>query len=281
MLLSRMLLPPFMFPNWFGLFCAGIALVAFFVSYGLTKRMTVKKRVLWTMVAVGLALPGASFAAYYAHLVEVPAWYYEFRSWRGIEASLIFVGIAGGLVASLMGRISRMLPLLMVVLFVTVPFVKPFLGPFYDGALRDHWDGDVCLQSTYSTCGAASAASILKQYGLTVSETTLAKEAHSYQGGTEVWYLARAIRRRGLQAQMHVTRGGRGFLLADSSAGLPGIFGVTFGQTGHFITLLSRDESGRFHVGDPLRGSEILTEEELRKRYVFTGFSMRVSKEAE
>lgn len=273
---------PFMFPNWFGLFCAGIALVAFFVSYGLTKRMTVKKRGLWMIAAIVLALPGASFAAYYAHLVEVPAWYYEFRSWRGIEACLIFVGIAGGMVASRMGRISRMLPLLMVVLFVTVPFVKPFLGTFYDGALRDQWDGDVCRQSTYSTCGAASAASLLRYHGITVTEAAMAEEAHSYTSGTEVWYLARAIRRRGLRAEFDVATDEPVILASQGRTGQKwgdarvAIVGVRFGQTGHFIALLGEDETGKLVVGDPLRGRELLSREELRKRYVFTGFSMRV-----
>lgn len=282
MLLRKMLFPPFMFPNWFGLLCAGIALAAFFVSYGLAKRMGVKKRVLLTLAALVLALPGASLAAYYAHLVEVPAWYYEFRSWLGIEVCLIFVGIAGGLVASLMGRISRMLPLLMVVLFVTVPFVKPFLGPFHDGALRDQWHGVVCQQSTYSTCGAAATASLLRHHGIIVTEAVIAEEAHSYTSGTEVWYLARAIRRRGLQAEFNVAKGEPLFLAAPGRSGGKwenagvAIVGVRFGHTGHFIALLGEDEEGKLVVGDPLRGREVLSRKELRQRYVFTGFSMQV-----
>lgn len=276
-------------PNWFGIGCAAAAVIAFFVTHTMAAKMPPGRRGRCTVAALLLAIPGASFAAYYAHWVEVPAWYYEMRSWRGSEALLIFIGIAGGLVACLMGRLTRMLPLLAVVAFVSAPFAKPFLGPFPSGALRDQWQGEVCLQSTYSTCGAASAASILKLHGLTVSEARIAQEAHSYQGGTEVWYLARAMRRRGLDAQMSATAGLPVFLQPaatmnppPNSTGkvpsLPAIVGVRFGSTGHFIAVLSQDEAGKFHVGDPLRGSERLSREELQARYTFTGFAMHVKK---
>jgi hypothetical protein len=264
-------------PNWVGIFCAALAIPTFFLSYALGRKMTRRKRGWLTLVALVLAVPGASFAAYYAHLVEVPEWYYEFRSWRGTEGMLLFIGVAGGLVAASVGALFRMLLLLGVVAFVTVPFVKPFLGPFHDGALRDLWSGEVCLQSTYSTCGAASAVSLLRTYGQRTTEAEMAKEAHSYQGGTEAWYLARALRRRGIKATMNVRDGMPDFLHATPRSFHPCIVGVKFGNTGHFIALLSRDED-QFHVGDPLRGSEMLDVDELRKRYHYSGFWMEVGR---
>ncbi len=267
-------------PNWFGILCAACALLAFFMAYRRAQKLPPKKRIFWTLAALLLALPGATFAAYYAHLVPVPAWYYEFRSWRGTEALLIFIGIACGLLAAQVASLARILVLLIVVIFVTVPFVKPFLGPFAEGALQDRWSGEVCLQSTYSTCGAASAATLLRQHGITVSESEIAKEAHSYTSGTEIWYLARALRKRGLTTQMHVAPASTSKqpgLPQPLPPSLPAVAGVTFGHTGHFITLLSQ-EGDNFHVGDPLRGSEILTRQALLARYQFTGFSMSVGK---
>lgn len=262
-------------PNEVGVICAAGAIVAFFLSYILGRKIPAAKRGWLALLALVLALPGASFSAYYAHLVEVPEWYYEFRSWRGTEGLLVFIGVAGGLIAASLGAVFRILPLLGVVAFVSVPFVKPFLGPFPDGALRDLWSGEVCLQSTYSTCGAAAAASLLRKHGLAATEAEIAREAYSYQGGTEVWYLARAVRRRGLKATMHVREGLPDFFHDTTRSFMPCIVGVKFGGTGHFIALLSRD-GDEFHVGDPLRGSEMLDVDELRDRYQYSGFWMEV-----
>ncbi|TDU67229.1 peptidase C39-like protein [Prosthecobacter fusiformis] len=259
-------------PNWFGIVCTVVVFLAFFVSYVLAGRLSEGTRAVWTGLLVLLALPGASFAGYYAHLVDVPAWYYEFRSWQRIESALILIGVAGGFLASFFSAIPRILVLLIVSALVSVPFVKPFLGPLPEGSLQDQWQGDICLQSTYSTCGAASAATILRHHGITVSESALAREAYSYQGGTEVWYLARALRKRNLEATMHVTTDLPHRFQAHS---LPAIVGVRFGHTGHFIAVLSRNDE-QFHIGDPLRGSEVLELGELEQRYKFTGFWMEV-----
>lgn len=263
--------------NGVGIICAALAILVFFLSYTLGRKMPAGRRGWSMLLALVLSVPGASFAAYYAHLVEVPEWYYEFRSWRGTEGLLVFIGVAGGLFAASVGAVFRMLALLGVVAFVTVPYVKPFLGPFPDGELRDLWSGEVCLQSTYSTCGAAAAASLLRKHGLAATEAEMAKEAYSYKGGTEVWYMARAVRRRGLKATMHVRDGMPDFLLDTTRSFTPCIVGVKFGGTGHFIALLSRD-GDQFHVGDPLRGSEMLDVDELRDRYRYSGFWMEVGR---
>src|SRR5260370_33026524 len=56
-----------------------------------------------------------------------------------------------------------------------------------------------CLQTTYSTCGPASSASLLQAFGQDASEQQLARESFTSKGGTEIWYLARAFRRRGFR----------------------------------------------------------------------------------
>jgi Peptidase C39 family len=100
----------------------------------------------------------------------------------------------------------------------------------------------------------------------------IAKEAHSYVGGTEAWYLARAIRSRGFEVDFDFRSG------FSPEQGLPAVVGVSFGVTGHFIAVLGR-EGDRYIIGDPLSGREVLTLEELEKRYNFTGFHMRVKQD--
>jgi Peptidase C39 family len=102
-----------------------------------------------------------------------------------------------------------------------------------------------------------------------VTESKLAVEAHSYAGGTEAWYLARAARSRGFDVDFVFTPG---FTPEDT---LPAVVGVRLASIGHFIAILGQ-ESDRFIVGDPLHGRELLSREELNERYDFTGFHMQI-----
>jgi hypothetical protein len=261
-------------PNWLGVISAILAFVAFFVVYRVAKGTPTKKRILLALLAIVAAIPGATFAAYYAHVFPEPSWYYHFRSNTGTELLVVLLGVAGGLVATLLPRAILVLPLLGVAAFSIAPIIKPFIGPITAGTLQDEWDGEICLQSTPSTCGAASTATILKQLGVDVTESELAAEAHSYAGGTEAWYLARAARSRGFDVDFVFTPG---FTPED---GLPAVVGVRLGSIGHFIPILGQ-EGDRFIVGDPLRGRELLSREELDERYDFTGFHMRIKNKGE
>lgn len=256
-------------PNWLGVVSAILAIAAFSVVYRAAEGRPLKNRIWLLVFALIAALPGASFAVYYAHLLPETSWYYQFRSLRGTELLVVLIGVAGGVVATLLPRGLLFLPLLGVAAFSIAPIIKPFIGPIPSGTLRNVWRGEVCLQSAPSTCGAASTATILKHYGVDATESELAAEAHSYGGGTEAWYLARAARSRGFEVDFSFIPG---FPPED---GLPAVVGVRLESIGHFIPILGR-EGEKFIVGDPLRGRELLTEEELKQRYEFTGFYMRV-----
>ena len=256
-------------PNWLGVFSALLSLAAFFAARRLARDLSIRTRTLLAILASLAALPGASFALHYTHLFPEQAWYYQFRSLAGTELLVIFIGIAGGLFATILPRASFILPVLGVTAFSIAPFLKPFIGPIGADTLVDLWEDDVCLQSTPSTCGAASTATILKQLGVKTTESELAMEAHSYNGGTEAWYLARAARSRGFEVDFDFNSG---FSPED---GLPVVVGVRLDTVGHFIPVLGQD-GDRFVIGDPLFGRERLSREELHKRYDFTGFHMRI-----
>jgi len=258
--------------NWLGVVSVVFAFVGFFVTYRVTIQKSLRLKLALSVFTVLLAIPGASFAIYYAHLFREPEWYYEFRSIPGTELLIVFLGIAGGCVAALLPRVFLILPLLGVAAFSIAPVMKPFVAPLEKGLLTDRWDGDVCLQSTPSTCGAASLATVLKCHGEEIRESEIAREAYSYAGGTEAWYLARAARERGYQAKFDFSEG------FNPDIRLPAIIGVRFGGTGHFIPVLKR-EGNTFFIGDPLIGAEEFSEEEFMKQYDFTGFCLSVEKE--
>ena len=255
-------------PNWLGILSALLAFGLFFATYLGMRRKEPKTRIILTILFAIAAIPGASFSIYYAHIIPDSAWYFQFRSIPGTELLVVFIGVAAGLIATL-PRTLLLAPLLGVAAFSITPIIKLFIGPISKDSFTQEWDDGVCLQSTASTCGAASTATIINHLGGNVQEAEIAKEAHSYAGGTEAWYLARAVRKRGFKAHFDFYSG------FAPEAGLPAIVGVKLGAVGHFIAVLGK-ENDHFIVGDPLIGREILSWEDLHERYEFTGFHLRI-----
>lgn len=261
-----------MHPNWLGLIAALATLTVFSLTHNLGRKSRSPLR-FWSAVIVTLllAIPGATYTLYYTHLFPVPACYYTFRSWAGTEFLVIFLGVAGGLLASRIPRRLLILPLSGVALGVIVPVIKPLLGPIPRTAFRDQWQDATCLQSTPSTCGPASMASCLRFLGIHTTEMDLAQDAHSYVGGTEAWYLARAARAQGCQTRFRIATG------FDPKTPLPAIVGVRLPATGHFIAILSHEDD-QFLIADPLHGQQHHRLEDLTLRYAFSGFHLSLSK---
>jgi hypothetical protein len=222
-----------------------------------------------------LSLPALLFAFYYTHLFDDALWFYSFRAIRYSELAASGAGSLAGVVAGIVERRSKRRGfttvgvLLALVLLLLVPYIKPLVAPL-NATLHDRWSEDVCMQSTPSTCGPSSAATVLRRFGVRVSERKLADECYSYAGGTEIWYIARAIRSRGMDAQYR--------LISPDSLLVPSIAGVRLGNPngpGHFIAILDRDGE-RYVVGDPLVGRRVLTVSEIHAKYHITGFFLVV-----
>ena len=218
---------------------------------------------------IALAVPAVLFALYYTHIFDRAAWFYSFRTlpYSEIAASGVgfVLGVAhAGFEPETLGE--RLVAPVIAGVLVFLPFVKPMLAPLDVDRLSEQTTGEVCLQSTPSTCGPSSAVMILRLLGQPASEKELAQECFTYRGGTEVWYIARAFRRRGFDTS---------FLVQPASSHTfpsPAIAGVVLpGGSGHFISILSRTSSQTV-VGDPLKGKLIIDNGVLQKSYTFTGF---------
>ncbi len=258
-------------PNWIGVGAATGAVIVFFVTFRLLSGRSHQVRATFAIAATLLAVPGASFALYYSHLFPETDWYYEFRSWRGTEFLVLFLGLAGGAWATLLSRFLRIAPLLGTLVLAFVPFIKPFVGPLALDSMSNRWQENVCLQSTQSTCGLASVATVLRNYEIDSTEKEIARVCHTYAGGTESWYLARYVRSTGCSARFHMTSG------IQRDIPLPAVAGVRIGNIGHFIPILS-NSGDEWIIGDPLRGRESLSHAQLMDRYEFTGFYLCVGR---
>jgi hypothetical protein len=224
-----------------------------------------------------IAVPGILFAVYYLKFLGEPVWLYQFRSLPGSELVASGAGFIAGL---LHGKFSAgkgfkkvagywFFPGLLAI-GLLLPYLKPMVRPPDWDLFRDVWSGPVCLQTSESSCGPACAATILRQLGKNATEKELAAAAFTSRNGTENWYLARALRVRGVQVQ---------FVFQpelNKPWPFPAIAGVRLpesGNTGHFITVLDR-VGDKYVIGDPITGKTVQTQSELRGSYDFTGFFM-------
>jgi Peptidase C39 family len=260
------------------LFIPTVIGAAIFFWVGLTlerKVQSTSMRVCLLLVAMLLACPGLLFVLYYVHLFDSAAWFYNLRTVRYTELLGSGLGLLAGVIhvwwqPESIGE-KAAVPTVLFVL-VLIPFVKPLLDPLNLSQLKDRCEGDVCLQSTFSTCGPASAATLLRAFNGDASEKQLARESFTSRGGTEIWYLARALQRRGIGTRVVINTAG-----TDMTLPSPAIAGVVLpGNAGHFIALVRSDDSQVTFV-DPMKGKGTLSAEELKRQYHFTGFFLLLS----
>jgi hypothetical protein len=258
--------------NILGLVAVALSIAAFAFTYSRLRPRPLAVRLVAICILSGFALPAVLFAIYYLHILPERAWFYTLRSWWGSDFLVLFVGAAAGAFASLLPRFLLGFPLFAALASGVIPHLKPLIGPLPDSAFQERWESGACLQSTQSTCGPASVATMLRKLGVDTSEQAIARAAYSYVGGTEAWYLARYVRSKGLTPHFDF----RSTFSPD--VGFPALVGVRLGGAGHFIAVLEvRGEVVRFV--DPLSGEEKLSLAHFQRRYPFTGFHMVISDE--
>lgn len=156
---------------------------------------------------------------------------------------------------------------LMTVYFVVPPFLDPALL-YADMKDTDTWlEDDICLQTTPYTCGAASAVTALKCFGIDAEEKDMAfAAATSRTWGSPVYTLSKAIEKsyasRGIACEI------KSFdTIAELVECCPVIVVVKYRpMVDHYITVLEvGDES--VLVGDPLKGKAHLTHAEFSQKW--------------
>jgi len=269
--------------NWLGI-AALILSIPFFVWGTRAAQSIGKNKTRWFAVLVALvcAAPAFVFVLYYTRFLGEPMWLYSIRTVSGSELAASPAGfLAGWIQARLVPKLSlshfgkRILIPAVLAFALAIPYLKPILRPRAALTGQEQWNGEVCLQSTASTCGPASAVTILKRLGVNATEEELACEAFTSATGSENWYLARAIRRRGMQTRFAFSK------TMDSPA--PAIVGVRLrdsGNAGHFIALLEK-HGDQCVFGDPMEGLVSGSMTQLSGKYDFTGFMLCIQRGAE
>jgi hypothetical protein len=217
-------------------------------------------------------LPTGLMGLYYLHLVDELPLYYSFRSIPYVELSSGMLGLGTGIVVREMHRRNMRLLVAILVPSMAVismlPYVKNVFAPLDTTPLQERWDGPYCLQSTGRTCGPACLATFLSLAGKKESERDVARNSLTTASGTEVWYLARYARKKGLEAGFEQVP-------LEGLKNKRGIIGVKLGMggAGHFLALLGCD--GRtLEFVDPMSGHKTSDLDAFLRTYAYTGFLM-------
>jgi len=251
-----------------------LALVLYRLGLFLEKRAVSRtSKIGLVFVSITAAVPGFLFVLYYTHLIDNAAWFYRLRGLPYTELAVGGSGLLAGVLNSwfapeTLGERVAVPAALTVVLLV--PFVKPLLDPIDLDRLHDNCEGEVCMQSTLSTCGPSSSATILKLLGRPSSEKELARECLTSRGGTEIWYIARAFERRSVHATVQIQPSDH---LSPPSPSIAGV--VLPGGAGHFIAIMSQTNE-YITIGDPMKGKVLVKRADLKEYYHFTGFFLVV-----
>jgi len=268
--------------NFNGLIIPTFLLATIFFKTGLYlsqlchRQQHVVIKIILVLSTTVIAVPGVLFTVYYLHFFDQAKWFYQFRALPFTELSAAGLGLLVGILFDSAQRqhwLSQAFSpvvLLALLLWLLIPYVKPIFYSVDFADFEDRWSNGICLQTTPSSCGPASAATLLKAAGYSVSERQLAQECFTSKSGTENWYIARALRRRGFKVNYLITAVKSGYLP------YPALAGVQLNNGwGHFIVVLDETECC-FIIGDPLVGKRILEKHKLAQYYNFTGFFMQV-----
>lgn len=164
---------------------------------------------------------------------------------------------------------QRALKLMTVLLLVLMPgqnywvFTTPPSYSRSDGV----WIDGVCMQSTSFTCGAASAATVLRAHGVPDAvEHECAYYSHTlpFRGVTDLG-AARALRQKapGRKVEIRPTK-----ISELKDRPLPCMAPIKYSfWFDHMVVVLAVDEKGIW-IGDPLKGRVQMTEAELEKRWL-------------
>ena len=268
-------------PNWLFIPTLLLATVVFIIGiyfgeYQLHHPKNVFNFLVLIVVSIIIAIPGILFTVYYLHFFDNASWFYQFRSLPWTELSASGLGLLGGVLYKLarhhhlVSRTFMPVILVMLLMWLMIPYVKPLFYSVDFKHFEDRWFQGICLQTIPSSCGPASAATLLRAVGYLVSERQLAQECFTSIGGTENWYIARALKRRGLEVKYLITTA------QPSQLYYPAIAGVRLNNgVGHFVTILGETESS-YLIGDPLVGKRLLNKNHFNNYYYFTGFFMLV-----
>lgn len=195
----------------------------------------------------------------------------------------VFCGILAGLAwqQAEASRLSRLWPVIALAALGVFSTIHPLLGAA--PVCHDRWEGNVCLQSSWHSCSAACAATLLTQRGIDATEAELVELCLTRKGTTwQGLYRGLTMKTAGTEWRVEVSETSvadlRDYAVfpAILSVGVPvGVdvdpvytdsYGWPPGQL-HSVVLFGFDSDGNPQIGDPSVGRESWSAADLKVLY--------------
>lgn len=248
-------------------FCS---LILYIITLNIFRKNVNSKIKISSIIVFVINIPAFLIIIYYLHFIEPPIWYIEFRKIDKIEMLVSTLGIGFGFIGCInklkLISIKNTIFVILLILMTMIPFSKGIIFPV--GDIHYKWIDNICIQTTPATCGPCSIATILRYYNIFATEREIAKECFTSGSGTENWYMIRYLEKKSLNIKF-------GYVKSIREVPIPSIIGVKLATSGHYITVLGK-QNRKYIIGDSLQGKLYLSEEEFNKRYLFKNFYINI-----
>lgn len=183
-----------------------------------------------------------------------------------IPFAMLFFGIAAKRVTSRFLPIELMILALLIFIYglIRVNWIYTDSGIDPDKFLVNHQG--ICFQSTGYTCGAASAVTLLKSFGIDSIEIEMARLSHTSKDGVSMVQVARAIaykvRDKGLKVDI-IT----GDWQTLKQITTPCIVNVKWTLLVDHMVVLLKTAGDKVIIADPLRGKETYSKQDFLDKW--------------
>ncbi len=274
---------------YIGMMCIWlVAIIVFVVVRRTTMSFTCRQR---TWLAVCVMAAGTGYVVFirdsvllarlfpFSNLIVLTTWF------------PIFCGALAALASQpdVKNRLRRILPTAALACLGIFTTIQPLLGAV--PRCTDMWDDDVCRQSSWHSCSAACAATLLKQHDIAATEAELAELCLTRKGTTwQGLFRGMMLKTRGTPWRVEVSHesppgiGKRLTSPAIISVGVPAgvdvdpIYTQTYGWPAgqlHSVVLLGFGPDGKPDIADPSVGRESWSAKDFD--VLFRGIVMRLT----
>lgn len=202
-------------------------------------------------------------------------------SYGKVEYTSFFVGVFSAMVQcwinqryKIKGIFSRHNGIVFMIILMLPLYLYPIIYPV-ETEFLDRWKDGVCLQSAPESCGPACVATMLRYYNIIKTEAEIAPRVYLSKMGTDIWHLARYLRKYGLKVNVLPVSDYPEDVPVPSLAMVSQENSLGFN---HCIVIFNKTKN-TFTIADPQYGLFTWPKSRVFQQYQFLGYIIHVTRE--